>query len=154
MFHLSIPLWELLLRAAVVYVFLMGLLRLGGKRQLGQLSPFDVALLLVVSNAIQNSLNGGDSSLEGGLISSAFMVGIHRAVTWLGSNNKRIERIVNGSPRVLVHNGHVYQDALRREAIARSELETAMREAGADTFSQVHFAMLEPDGRISVILKR
>src|SRR5215470_8456949 len=90
MFQLAIPWFEFVLRAAIVYVFLLGLLRVTGKRQVGQLAPFDLVLLLVLSNAVQNSMNGGDNSLVGGLISAATLVALNYGVGLLAYRNKKL----------------------------------------------------------------
>jgi uncharacterized membrane protein YcaP (DUF421 family) len=153
MFNLSIPWWEFVVRAVVVYGFLVLLLRLGGKRQMSQLSPFDFALILVVSNALQNSMNGGDNSLVGGLISAAALVVLNLGAAWLVRRNRKMERILDGVPQVLVHNGMLYEAALRRENIARNELDAALRSAGAFDVTEVHLAILETSGQITVHLR-
>jgi uncharacterized membrane protein YcaP (DUF421 family) len=153
MFNLSIPWWEFAVRALVVYGFLLLLLRVGGKRQMSQLSPLDFVLVLVVSNALQNSMNGGDNSLVGGMISAAVLVVLNLGAAWLVRRNRKAERILDGIPQVLVHNGRLYEEALRRENIARDELEAALREAGAFDVTEVHLAMLETSGRITVHLR-
>lgn len=154
MFQLSIPWWEFLLRDAVVFAFLLVLLRLGGKRQkIAQLSPFDFVLILMISNALQNALNGGDNSLVGGLVSAAGLVALNRTLAWISVRNRKAERLLEGVPRILVHNGKLYAQVLEQEKIARDELDTALREAGAFDMEQVHLAILETDGRISVHLR-
>ncbi len=153
MFNLSIPWWEFLVRAVVVYGFLLLILRIGGKRQLGQLSPFDFVLVLVVSNALQNSMNGGDNSLVGGMISAAVLVALNAGLAWYSRKSRRAEHLLEGVPRVLVHNGKVFESVLRHENITRTELEAALRGAGALEASQVHVAMLEVTGQITVHLR-
>lgn len=153
MFHLSIPWWEFLLRDVVVFAFLLALLRLGGKRQIAQLSPFDFVLILMISNALQNALNGGDNSLIGGLVSAAGLVALNRFLAWISVRNRKTERLLEGVPRILVHNGKLYPQVLEHEKIARDELDTALREAGAFELEQVHLAILETDGQISVHLR-
>ena len=154
MFNMSIPWWEFLVRAVVVYGFLLLLLRLGGKRQMSQLSPFDFVLVLVVSNALQNSMNGGDNSLVGGMVSAAVLVAMNFGVARLARRNRRAERILEGVPRVLMHNGRIYDQVLASENISREELEAALRSAGGSDASEVHFAILETTGQISVNLHR
>src|ERR1700720_1268720 len=102
MLNMAIPWWELILRSAVVYVFLLGLLRITGRRQVGQLAPFDLVLLLVLSNAVQNSMNGGDNSLIGGLISATTLVLLNYGVGFLTFRSKRAEAWIEGRPQVLV----------------------------------------------------
>ena len=113
MWNITVPWWELILRCIVVYVFLIALLRISGKRQVGQLAPFDLVLLLVLSNAVQNSMNGGDNSLIGGLISAATLVAINFAVGYVTFRNKAMEAVVEGRPQVLIHNGRVFESVSR-----------------------------------------
>src|ERR1700693_1910467 len=105
MFNIAIPIWELILRGVVVYAFLLVLLRITGKRQVGQLAPFDLVLLLVLSNAVQNSMNGGDNSVTGGLISATTLIVVNYSVGLLTFKSKRMEEIIEGRPIVLIHNG-------------------------------------------------
>lgn len=104
MFHIAVAWWELVVRAAVVYVFLLVLLRLTGKRQVGQLAPFDLVLLLVLSNAVQNSMNAGDNSLIGGLVSAATLVLLNYLVAFATWRNKKLETLIEGKPEILIHN--------------------------------------------------
>src|SRR5947208_9550945 len=101
MWTLSVAWWELVLRSLIVYVFLVALLRLTGKRQVGQLSPFDLVLLLVLSNAVQNSMNAGDNSLIGGLISAATLIALNYVVALATYRSKSVEALVEGRPQVL-----------------------------------------------------
>lgn len=150
MLKLSLPWWEFVARAAIVYVFLVLLLRLTGKRQVGQLAPFDLVLLLVLSNAVQNSMNGGDNSLLGGLISAGTLVALNWLVSVATFRNRRLEEIVDGRPQVLVHDGKVFRDVMEREKLSQSELDTALRLAGCPNLAEVKFAVLENNGQISV----
>src|SRR6201997_3075498 len=107
MWNLSVPWWELVVRSLIVYAFLIILLRLTGKRQVGQLSPFDLVLLLVLSNAVQNSMNGGDNSVIGGMISAATLVGVNWILGILTYRSKKLEALVEGRPDVLIRDGKV-----------------------------------------------
>ena len=150
MWNLTVPTWELVIRGIVVYGFLLGLLRLTGKRQIGQLAPFDLVLLLVLSNSVQNSMNAGDNSLIGGLISALTLMILNYIVGWVTFKSKKLSRLVEGQPEVLVHNGVIYENVLDREKLTRHELETAMRQAGCVSYKDVHFAILENNGSITV----
>ena len=150
MFQLAIPWFEFVLRAVVVYAFLIVLLRLTGKRQVGQLAPFDLVLLLVLSNAVQNSMNGGDNSLVGGLISAATLVLLNFAVGQAAYRNKRLESLIEGRPQILVHTGKLYEDVLIRAQMTHHELNAALRRSGCATVEDVHMAVLENNGQISV----
>src|SRR5580693_4470721 len=110
MWVLALPWWEFLLRAVIVYVFLIAILRLTGRRQVGQLAPFDLVLLLVLSNAVQNSMNGGVNSLIGGLISATTLVLLNYGVGYATYRNKRLEALIEGRPQLLIHNGKLFED--------------------------------------------
>jgi uncharacterized membrane protein YcaP (DUF421 family) len=150
MWNLAIPWWEFIVRGLIVYVFLIGLLRLTGRRQIGQLAPFDLVLLLVLSNAVQNAMNGGDNSVGGGLISATTLVAVNWLVSHATFRNKRLARAIEGRPQVIVHNGRVYRDVMQREQLTQSELDAALRAAGCACVDDVHFAVLENNGQISV----
>jgi uncharacterized membrane protein YcaP (DUF421 family) len=152
--QMSVPWWEMALRAVVVYVFLMILLRITGRRQVGQLAPFDLVLLLVLSNALQNAMNGGDNSVTGGVLSALVLVGLNWVVGYVAFRSKRLSRVIEGRPEVLIHNGHVFRDVMQRERITQSEIDAALRQAGCGCIDDVHFAILENNGQISVRQRR
>src|SRR5690349_15477730 len=154
MWKMSVPWWEFLVRGVVVYLFLMALLRLTGKRQVGQLAPFDLVLLLVLSNAVQNSMNGGDNSITGGIILATTLVAINGLVGFLTFRSKRLERFIEGRPEILIHGGHVDHKAMRRARMTMHELESALRTEGMCGPQEVRFALLENNGHITVIPKR
>src|SRR5882672_1578910 len=142
--------WELILRSVLVYLFLVIILRITGKRQVGQLAPFDFVLLLVLSNAVQNSMNGGDNSLTGGLISAATLIALNYSVGIATFRSKKMEALIEGRPQVLVHNGKLYEDVLAGAQLTRHELNSALRQAGCTCIEEVHTAILENNGSISV----
>jgi len=153
MWNLAIPWWEFIVRALLVYLFLVVLLRITGRRQVGQLAPFDLVLLLVLSNAVQNSMNGGDNSVLGGVLSAVTLVGANWVIGYLSFRSKRLARVIEGRPQVLIHNGHVYRDVMDRERLTQSELDAALRQSGCASVDDVHFAVLENNGQISVRIK-
>src|SRR5258708_13150981 len=114
MWKLAVPWWELILRGAIVYVFLVVLLRLTGKRQVGQLAPFDLVLLLVLSNAVQNSMNGGDNSLVGGLISATTLIALNYTIGFATFRSKRLEAIVEGPPQGPTPTPRLFQPVMPR----------------------------------------
>jgi uncharacterized membrane protein YcaP (DUF421 family) len=150
MFQLAIPWFEFVVRGAIVYVFLLMLLRLTGRRQVGQLAPFDLVLLLVLSNAVQNSMNGGDNSLVGGLISATTLVLLNYMVSYATFRNKKIEALIEGRPQVLIHNGQLFEDVLRNAKMTHHELNASLRRSGCTSVEDVHSAILENNGTISV----
>jgi len=153
MWTLSLPWWEFVARGIIVYIFLLLILRLTGKRQIGQLSPFDLVLLLVLSNAVQNSMNGGDNSVAAGMILAATLIAVNWLTGMLTYRSRRAERLIEGSPLVLLHNGKIYGKALDEAQLTREELLSAIRSEGYADFNDVRAAILENDGSISVIPK-
>jgi uncharacterized membrane protein YcaP (DUF421 family) len=150
MWELTVPLLELVGRAALTYLSLLALLRITGKRQVGQLAPFDLILLLILSNAVQNAMNGGDNSFTAGVVSAATLVALNGLVGWATYRSKWLERLIEGRPRVLIHNGRLLEGVLRAERMTHHELMAALRRAGCDAIAQVHAAVLENNGQISV----
>lgn len=153
MWTLSLPYWEFIARAAMVYVFVMFALRLTGKRQIGELAPFDFVLLLLLSNGVQNAMNGGDNSVTAGLVITVTLIGLNAAVAWLAFNNKDAEKIIEGRPEVLIHNGYLYSDVMKHNKITHHELCEALRQNDCVSIDEVKLAVLENDGQISVLKK-
>lgn len=154
MWHPSLPYWELMLRGVAVYVFLLVLLRVTGKRQVGQLSPFDLVLLLVLSNAVQNSMNGGDNSLTGGMVSAATLVALNFVLALVTARSKKIEAFIEGRPQILIHNGQLFEDVLASTRLTHHEVQAALRQAGCATVTEVRMAILEINGAISVVKRQ
>ncbi|MEO7198635.1 MAG: YetF domain-containing protein [Dokdonella sp.] len=150
MFELAEPWWQFVVRGTVVYLFLFALFRFGGKRQAGQLTPFDLTLLLIISNALQNAMVGSDTSLLGGVIVVLTLVIWTRSLGFFSARNKRVERILEGRPELLIHNGRVFEDVLRRNDLSHADLNTALRHNDCFDLNQVDMAILETNGSISV----
>src|SRR2546425_9959932 len=110
MWQLSVSWWEIILRVVIIYVFLLVILRLSGKRQVGQLAPFDLVLLLVLSNAVQNAMNGGDNSVLAGLISAGALLLGNYLVGFATYKSKRLETLGEGRPEDLIHNGKLFTE--------------------------------------------
>lgn len=153
MWKLAQPWWEFVLRGLVVYGFLLVMLRLTGKRQVGQLAPFDLVLLLVLSNALQNSMNAGDNTVAAGFILVATLLVANGLLSWLTRRSKRAELLLEGRPQILVHHGMLDEAMLASERITRHELMAAVRQAGIADLDDVNVAILETNGRINVIAK-
>lgn len=153
MWNLTVHWSELIGRGLLIYFFLILLLRATGKRQIGQMSPFDLVLLMVLSNAVQNSMVGGDNSVSAGLILAVTLVAANWIVGKITSSSKTMEKLIEGSPQVLFHNGRVCERILSEDQITRQELVAAVRKAGYDDLDEVRTAILENDGTISVIPK-
>ena len=150
MWTLGIPWWEFIARGVIVYFFLIFILRVSGKRQIGQLAPFDLVLLLVISNAVQNSMNGGDNSLLGGLLSAVTLIACNYLVGFATAKSKTLEAAVEGRPQVLIHDGKLFKDVMDSEKLTHHELNAALRAGGCSGVEEVHYAILENNGQITV----
>ncbi len=148
---LMVPGSELALRVVVVYLFVLIGLRLSGKREVGQMTPFDLVLLLLLSNAVQNTMTGPDTSLAAGLLAAALLLVLNRAINLLSLRSRFLARLLKGHASVLVRNGHLIESHLAIEGITHDELLAALREHGVATLDSVRLAVLEIDGSISVI---
>jgi uncharacterized membrane protein YcaP (DUF421 family) len=153
MFELNFPWWELLLRAVLVYFMVVLLLRFAGKRQVGQLTPFDLTLLLLISEGASNAIRADENSITGGAIVIAGMLAANSLVGRLGVFSKRFELLIEGKPQLLIRDGVVDYQAMRRESITRSELLIALRAKDCFSPHQAAYAVLETDGTISVCKK-
>ena len=153
MFVPSVGVGELVLRVAVVYAAVFVLLRIVGKRHVGELAPFDLIVLLLLSECVQNALIADDKSLTGGIVAAATLFGLNQVVGYATWRSKRAERLLEGTPRFLVRHGHVLKDALAREQITHSELVEALRREGCTSLANVRYAVLENDGGITVGLR-
>jgi uncharacterized membrane protein YcaP (DUF421 family) len=142
---------DVALRTTLVYLALLVGLRLTGKRQLGQLSVFDLVLLLVIANAVQNAMVGPDTSVWGGLVAAAVLIAWHRVIGWAQRRSRHVAKLLGGSPTILIHDGRVRTEALAHEGLTEAELLQALREHGVAAPADVRIAVLETDGMISVI---
>lgn len=148
---MSLPWWEFVSRALIVYFFLLVTLRLTGRRQIGQLSPFDFVLLFILSNAVQNSMNGGDNSVVGGLVLVVTLILAHWILSYLSFKYKYFGQLVDGKPEVLIHHGVLQSSVMRKERITHDELLSVLRRNGASKVEEVKVAIVESNGSISVI---
>ena len=149
----EVSILEKIIRAASVYLFLFLAFRFTGKRQMGQLTPFDLIVLLVISNVVQNALIGKDDSLGGGIIGAVTIFALNYLVVEIAYRFKPARRLLESSPTLLVHNGRVLHENLSRERITFDELLVALRRNGIVEPSEARFAILEENGGISVIPK-
>ncbi len=138
-------------KTAVIYLFVVAGLRLLGSRELGEMSTYDFVLVVVIANAVQNALVGGDNTLAGGLASALTLLLMNRAMTWLLDRIPALRRTVVGEPVVLVTDGHPLWKRMQREGIDREELMAALREHGVADLEDVRLAVLEVDGEVSVV---
>ena len=154
MWQMSVPWWEFVVRGIVVYLFLLVFMRLTGKRQTGQYEPFDLILLLILSNAAQNSMNAGDNSLVGGLISASTLMLCHAALARMAFNFLRVGYWVDGKAQVLIDQGKIDQNLMRQELLTREDVEAALRAGGCLHAHEVERATIETNGQITVVLRR
>jgi uncharacterized membrane protein YcaP (DUF421 family) len=151
MFDAGTPVWEIVLRTVSVYVAILVGLRLFGKRQLGQMSVGDLVMILLIANAVQNAMVGPDVSLLGGLVAAVVLLVVNGVIVRTLGRTALGERLLEGGPTLLVKDGSILADGLRREGLARDEVEMAIREHGFADETHVRAAYLEPDGTVSVI---
>lgn len=153
MFQLAMPWWAFVLRACIVYFILLGMIRLSGKRTMGQFTPFDMLLVVLLGNAVQNALLGEDTSVGGGLLLAATLITLNWLVGLASARSPRVERLVEGAPVLLARDGQVYRDVLRRELISHEDFEKAMREAGCLDMADIQLAVLENNGHITLVAR-
>ncbi len=151
MFHFGTPVWQIAVRTVAVYATVLVGLRVMGKRQLGQMNVADLVVILLIANAVQNAMVGADVSLGGGVVAALTLLVVNFGVTRALSRNPFAERLVEGSPTLLVKDGQVIVPNARREGVAEDEIEMAIREHGITGSAAVRAAYLEPDGTVSVI---
>jgi uncharacterized membrane protein YcaP (DUF421 family) len=154
MFVLGLPLAEKILRPVVVYAFLVISLRLSGKRELVQLNPFDLVVLLTLSNTVQNAIIGDDNSVSGGIIGATSLLIVNYLVVRFLYNHKTLDRIIEGKEDVLIDKGKVKTDRLKKELISMQQLAAAARKQGFDDLSEVEQCILEPGGTMTFIKKK
>jgi uncharacterized membrane protein YcaP (DUF421 family) len=149
MFYLALPVAEKIVRPILVYAFLIIGLRLAGKRELAQLNPFDLVVLLTISNTVQNAIIGEDNSVTGGFIGAATLLIVNYWVVRLLYGHERLERLVEGEEDVLIQDGVIRMDRLRKELITVTELQAAAHKQGFSTLEEIDKAILDPGGTVA-----
>jgi len=142
---------EIVLRTTVVYVLVLVGIRLTGKREVGQMTPFDLTLLLLLSNSVQNAMTGPDTSLAGGAVAALVLLVLNYMLAEVSGLNRRFRKLIQGSPTLLIHNGKCITAHIAKEHISMDELNRALREHGVSCIEDVSLAVLEVDGAISVL---
>ncbi len=142
---------QIVLRTGVIYLVVLIGVRLSGKREVGQMTPFDLTLLLLLSNSVQNAMTGPDTSLLGGVIAAATLLVLNYFVAYLSGSSPRFRHFVQGEPSLLVHDGEVIQEHMSRERVSMDELDRALRQHGISNCKDVALAVLEVDGSISCL---
>jgi uncharacterized membrane protein YcaP (DUF421 family) len=150
-----VPSWhvliEIVLRTAVVYTIVLVGVRLSGKREVGQMTPFDLTLLLLISNSVQNAMTGPDTSLAGGAVAAATLLVMNYLIADVAGVNRHFRRFIQGQPTLLVHDGKVITEHMTKERVSLDELDRSLREHGIATRHEVALAVLEVDGSISCL---
>lgn len=154
LFDLGMPWWEFVLRATAVYVAVLIMVRLTGKRTVGQFTPFDLLVVVLLGTAVQNSLIGEDTSLVGGLILAATLLGLNWSVGRLSARSARFDHWVEGKPVILVRHGHLFREELVRQSLSEHDFDIARRSAGYATLANIDLAVLETSGEITFIGKK
>jgi len=142
---------QIVLRTAVIYVLVLVGVRLSGKREVGQMTPFDLTLLLLLSNSVQNAMTGPDTSLAGGAVAASTLLILNYMIARVSGTNRHFRRLVEGQPSLLVHDGKMIETHMAREHVSVDELHRALREHGISCVDQTALAVLEVDGSISCL---
>jgi len=142
---------QIVLRTGVIYLVVLIGVRLCGKREVGQMTPFDLTLLLLISNSVQNAMTGPDTSLIGGVVAASTLLLMNYMVGTLSGRSRGFRRVVEGEPSLLIHDGKPIESHMEREHISMDELQRAVREHGIAQCSDVALAVLEVDGSISCL---
>jgi len=154
MFVLALPVAEKMLRPVIVYAFLIFGLRLAGKRELAQLNPFDLVVLLTLSNTVQNAIIGDDNSVTGGLIGAATLLVLNYVVVRFLYTHEKLDRLIEGDSDILIADGVIQMDRLKEELITPSELEAAAHKQGFGSLDEIEKAILDPGGTVSFFARK
>ena len=142
---------EIVMRTAVIYIIVLLGVRLSGKREVGQMTPFDLTLLLLISNSVQNAMTGPDNSLFGGIAAAITLLIMNYLIADVSGTNRRFRRLIQGQPSLLIHDGQIIPAHMAKEHVSMDELERALREHGINSYHDVALAVLEVDGSISCL---
>jgi uncharacterized membrane protein YcaP (DUF421 family) len=153
LFHLPIPLLEKIIRPILIYAFLVVLLRVFGKRELAQLNPFDLVVLLSLSNTVQNAIIGEDNSVAGGMIGAVTLLVTNYLVVRFLFRHRRLDQLMEGKPAILIKEGHVRKNEMARELLTTAELQSVIRRQGFDGIHDIETCILEPGGAFSIKAK-
>jgi uncharacterized membrane protein YcaP (DUF421 family) len=153
MLDMQLPWWEFIVRGAIVYLVLLMLVRLSGRRTVGQFTPFDLLVVMLLSEAVSNSLNGADESLSGGLIVAATLVALNILFAVVTARHRKIADLVDGTPVLLGRDGVIFQDVRKSMRVSETDIEQALHEADC-SLSDVKCIFLEADGSITVLQKK
>lgn len=142
---------QIVVRTGIIYLLVLIGVRLSGKREVGQMTPFDLTLLLLLSNSVQNAMTGPDTSLAGGAVAACTLLVLNYFVAELSGTNRRFRRLIQGQPTLLIHDGKTIETHMAKEHVSVDELQRALREHGINAIDQTALAVLEVDGSISCL---
>jgi uncharacterized membrane protein YcaP (DUF421 family) len=154
LFSIGVSWQEKAIRAVLVYLFLLIAIRVMGRRELGQLTAFDIIVLLTISNILQNAMIGNDNSLVGGMLGAAVLLSANLVLAFVVFRSKKVERVVEGAPSILASDGKLQRDSTRALLITEQDVLSAVRREGLESIDDVRMVILEPNGLISVIPKK
>lgn len=152
MLELDMPWWEFIVRGAIVYLVLLVIVRLSGKRTVGQFTPFDLLVVMLLSEGVSNSLTGGDESLVGGLLVAVTLVSLNIGVAVLTSHSRKAADLVDGTPVLIGRDGEIFADRVQKARVGMGDVEQALRESDCE-LEEMKYAILESDGTISIMKK-
>jgi len=150
MFELHAPWWELPLRAAIIYGALLAMVRFSGRRTVGQFTPFDLLVVMLLSESVSSGLSGGEESVTGGLLAAATLVALNVLIAFATSRSARLQTLMEGRPVLVGRDGKIFADILKKHRVPMSDVEQALREADCEQ-AQMKYACLEADGKISIL---
>jgi uncharacterized membrane protein YcaP (DUF421 family) len=149
MTDMGLPWWEFVVRAAIIYLFLLVMVRVSGKRTVGQFTPFDLLVVMLLSEGVSNSLSGGDTSLLGGLLVAATLIAINLMVAFATARSQKIQELVEGRPVLIGRDGEVFRERLQEQHVSMTDFNQALREADCELVN-MRCAFLEIDGKITI----
>ena len=149
MFEMSLPWWEFVARGVIIFCVLLFMVRVSGRRTIGQFTPFDLLVVMLLSEAVSNSLSGGDDSVAGGLILAATLVAMNVAASWLTSHSKKMSDLLDGSPVLLGRDGKLFDEVLKKCRLSKTEVNEALHEADCK-LEEMSYIFLEADGNITI----
>ena len=153
MFEMELPWWELVARGAIIYAVLLVMVRVAGKRTVGQFTPFDLLVVMLLSEAVSNSLSGGDNSIPGGLLIAATLIGLNMAIAFITSHSRKAAELVDGTAVLLGRDGQIFDEAVKRNRVAEGDVQQALREQDC-SLEEMQCVFLEADGKITILKKK
>jgi uncharacterized membrane protein YcaP (DUF421 family) len=153
MFEMELPWWEFVARGAIIYAVLLLMVRVAGKRTVGQFTPFDLLVVMLLSESVSNSLSGGDNSVPGGLLIAGTLICLNILIAFLTSHSRKAAELIDGIPVLLGRDGKVFEEVVKKNRVAEGDVEQALREQDCD-LAEMQCAFLEADGKITILKKK